>query len=171
MRRLMLLRHAKTEKDSQSGLDRDRKLDARGRTEAPQIGRYMAQHKLVPAIALVSPAQRTRETAALLGGELSPQPAVVEIADLYGADPGELLRVLHDEAPADAQTALIIAHNPGLHELALTLTVQDRHALGAFPPASLAVFDFTANEWDMVRPGRGRLTHFITPRMLADGAS
>jgi phosphohistidine phosphatase len=171
MRRLMLLRHAKTEKDSPSGLDRDRKLDARGRTEAPQIARYMAQQKLLPDVALVSPALRTRETAALLGGELSPRPAVIEVSDLYGADPGDLLRVLHEETPSDAHSALIVAHNPGLHELALTLAAQARDAIDAFPPASLAVFEFTTNEWDMVRPGRGRLTHFVTPRMLAGGAS
>jgi phosphohistidine phosphatase len=170
MFRLMLLRHAKTEKESPTGLDRDRKLDARGRTDAPQIGRYMARHGLTPDIALISPALRTRETAALLGGELTPRPAVTEIADLYGADPGDLLRVLHEEAPATATSALIIAHNPGLHELALMLAM-DRNPVESFPPASLAVFDFTANEWAMVRPGRGRLAHFITPRMLADGAT
>lgn len=169
MRRLMLLRHAKTEKDSSSGLDRDRRLDARGRSEAPLIGRYMASHKLLPDIALISPAMRTRETTALLGGELSPRPIVTEVGDLYGADPADLLRVLHDEATANAQSALIVAHNPGLHELALMLAAQSPHVIDAFPPASLAVFDFTANEWDMVRPGRGQLVQFVTPRKLAGG--
>jgi phosphohistidine phosphatase len=167
MLRLMLLRHAKTEKESPTGLDRDRKLDARGRTEAPQIGRHMEQHGLKPDIALISPARRTRETATLLAGALSSPPRIKDIADLYGADTSDLLRVLHEEAPADAKSALIIAHNPGLHELALMLAT-DHSPVQSFPPASLAVFDFTANEWEMVRPGRGRLAHFITPRMLAD---
>lgn len=171
MRRLMLLRHAKTEKDSPSGLDRDRRLDARGRAEAPQIGRFMTQHRLLPRVALVSPAARTRETALLLGAELSPRPSVTEVTDLYGADPGDLLRVLREEAPAEADSVIIIAHNPGLHELALTLAARENNPIDSFPPASLAVFDFTTDEWGKVKPGRGTLARFVTPRMLGQGAT
>ena len=38
MRRLMLLRHAKTEHDAPSGHDQDRRLDARGQLDAAAIG-------------------------------------------------------------------------------------------------------------------------------------
>ena len=65
MRRLMLLRHAKTERAELGERDRDRKLTKRGRTDAQAIGAYMARHGLVPDLALVSPANRARETWAL----------------------------------------------------------------------------------------------------------
>ena len=61
MRHLMLLRHAKTERDSPTGNDRDRRLNARGREDAPTLGRYLAAHRIVPQCVLVSPATRARD--------------------------------------------------------------------------------------------------------------
>jgi len=66
MRRLMLLRHAKTERAEPGERDRDRKLTKRGRTDAPLIGAYMVRHGLTPDLALVSPAERAQETWKLL---------------------------------------------------------------------------------------------------------
>ena len=62
MRRLLLLRHAKTERAEAGERDRDRKLTNRGRNDAPVIGTFMAKHGLVPDLALVSPAARAQET-------------------------------------------------------------------------------------------------------------
>ena len=70
MRRLMLLRHAKTERAEPGERDRDRKLMKRGRADAPAIGAYMAHHDLVPDLALVSPAERAQETWALVAALL-----------------------------------------------------------------------------------------------------
>ena len=66
MRRLMLLRHAKTERAEPGQRDRDRKLTKRGRDDAAVIGAYMARHGLSPDLALVSPAKRAQETWALV---------------------------------------------------------------------------------------------------------
>ena len=59
MRRLLLLRHAKTERAGPGERDRDRKLTERGRVDAPIIGAYLARHGLVPDLVLISPATRT----------------------------------------------------------------------------------------------------------------
>ena len=61
MRRLMLLRHAKS--NWPAGVaDRDRPLAARGREAAPLIGGYLAEELLLPDLVLISPARRTVET-------------------------------------------------------------------------------------------------------------
>ena len=60
--RLMLLRHAKAEKAEGAMRDRDRRLNERGRSDASLIGAYLAHHELVPDLAVVSAAQRTRES-------------------------------------------------------------------------------------------------------------
>ena len=62
MRRLMLLRHAKTETDAPSGQDQDRRLDNRGRSDAAEIGGWIAAHPPVPDLVLVSPAVRAHQT-------------------------------------------------------------------------------------------------------------
>jgi len=63
MRRLMLLRHAKTERAEPGQRDRDRKLMKRGRADAPTLGAYMTHHDLIPDLVLVSPAARAQQTS------------------------------------------------------------------------------------------------------------
>ena len=172
MRRLMLLRHAKTEKAAPSGQDRDRRLDERGRIEAPEMGRYMARKGLVPDVMLVSPATRARESALLVGAQFHPEPQLVQIADLYGADAADLLRIVRQETPDDAQSAIVIGHNPGLHEFAVVLTAPSDPRLAAladnFPTAALAIIDFAAPEWAKIASGAGRLERFVSPRLLRE---
>lgn len=177
MRRLMLLRHAKTERDSPSGQDRDRRLDARGREDAPTIGRYLTEHKLVPDLALISPAVRTRETWALLSDELQHPPKSEVAPDLYGADAQELLMIARAAAGRAAdksvRSILVIAHNPGLHELALELIAKanrhDRKALeDNLPTSGLAVLDFAIDDWNELSPQRGTLERFVSPRILRE---
>ena len=62
MRRLMLLRHAKTEHDAPSGHDQDRRLDERGRLDAAALGTWIAQHPPLPDTVLVSTAVRAQQT-------------------------------------------------------------------------------------------------------------
>ena len=62
MRRLMLLRHAKTENDAPSGRDQDRRLDDRGRSDAAEIGGWIGRHPPFPDFVLVSPAVRAQQT-------------------------------------------------------------------------------------------------------------
>jgi len=62
MRRLMLLRHAKTETDAPSGRDQDRRLDERGRRDAAEIGSWIARHPPFPDLVQVSPAVRAKQT-------------------------------------------------------------------------------------------------------------
>src|SRR6478609_449951 len=62
MRRLMLLRHAKTETDAPSGRDQDRRLDARGHRDAAGIGEWIGTHPPFPDHVMVSSAVRAVQT-------------------------------------------------------------------------------------------------------------
>ena len=70
MLRLMLLRHAKTERLRRHQHDRERILTKRGRADAGNVARYMVSYCLVPDRVVVSPARRTQETWALLAKAL-----------------------------------------------------------------------------------------------------
>jgi phosphohistidine phosphatase len=174
MRRLLLLRHAKTERDSPSGLDRDRRLDDRGREDVLAIGRYLTDEKLVPDLVLVSPAARTRETFDLLAADLKKLPAMEVISGLYGADAAELLQIIRTAGRVNGRVAkslMVVAHNPGLHELSLALigkaTAQDREALeDNLPTSGLAVFKFATDAWDDLAIRHGTLERFISPKLL-----
>ena len=172
MRRLILLRHAKTERDAPSGKDQDRRLDERGRHDGAEMGRWLALHDYRPDLVLISTATRTQESWELLRAAM-PSVKAKHLPELYGADPSELLRIIHDVADADPQYLLILAHNPGLHELALALVASGdpagRHALASnLPTAGVAVIDFKIDDWDKVGFRSGRLERFASPKLLRE---
>lgn len=174
MRRLLLLRHAKTEKDGPTGRDRDRRLDERGHRDARTMGAYIAEHDLVPDHAFVSTAVRTRQTFDLVSQDW-PKVAVDHLDELYGADPGSLLGIVRAAVGDDPRGLLVIAHNPGLHEFALALagsgSARARHALqDNLPTSGLAVIDFAIDDWSDVSFRRGRLERFVSPRLLKEGS-
>ena len=170
MRRLLLLRHAKTERPMFGGDDRDRKLTARGHGDAPKIAAYMARHALIPEQAVVSPVRRTRETWDLIAAGLHPAPRTVYDERLYDATPQTLLEIIK-EYGRHAATLLIVGHNPGLHEIAVLLVatgeVDARQRLNEkFPTSALAVINFALDDWSQLHTQAGRLDHFVSPRTL-----
>ena len=170
MRRLMLLRHAKTERAEPGERDRDRRLTKRGRADAPVIGVYMAHHDLVPDLALVSPATRAQETWTLVAAELGQTPSTQIDNRIYNASPQKLLELVADTRAADK--LLIVGHNPSLHDFALQLTasgaLQAREQLREkLPTSGLVVVDLPIEDWSLARPRAGRLERFVTPRLIA----
>jgi phosphohistidine phosphatase len=168
MRRLMLLRHAKSDR-SPGVRDIDRPLNPRGFKAAPQMGAYLAEHDLVPRKVVVSPSLRTRSTWEGMSAALGDPEA--EIVDaIYEAPDSALLKVIR-ATPADVKTLLMIGHNPGLQDLALDLVGDGPREARArlsveFPTAALAVIDIEGEAWTEFRPGKGRLERFVTPKGL-----
>jgi phosphohistidine phosphatase len=170
MRRLMLLRHAKTERAQPGERDRDRKLTKRGRSDAPLIGAYMARHGLVPDLALVSPATRAQETWALIANCFAKEtPAVVKDERIYNADPQKLMALLGETD--GAKSVVLVGHNPGLHELAVQLIasgdVEARERITeGLPTSGLVVVDLAFDDWSRLHPHAGRLERFVSPRLI-----
>ena len=174
MRRLMLLRHAKSDWSQPGKRDHERELAPRGRKAAPRMGKFMARQGLLPDRVLVSTAQRTRETWALVRDVFDHDPFTSFDECIYESSPGEILAAIK-EMPAATERLLVVGHNPGLQNLAVALIgggdIESRARLAAkFPTAGLAVIDFAVDDWNEVRPGAGRLELFVSPRMLAQAA-
>jgi len=170
MRRLMLLRHAKTERPEPGERDRDRKLTKRGRADAPVIGAYMASHGLIPELAVVSPAQRAQETWELLGAAFSKKPKVVNDERIYNAGPKQLVDLIGETRTA--RSLLVVGHNPGLHDLAVRLIasgdVEARERVSEkLPTSGLIVIDLPFDDWSKLHANGGRLERFISPGLIA----
>jgi phosphohistidine phosphatase len=149
MDRLILFRHAKAERDAPSGDDFDRALAPRGRREAQAMGAQLAALGVRPDLALVSSAQRTRETWELAAESL-PKAEVRLERGLYNAE-ASAIRRLAEAAGEGVGTVVVVAHNPGLQELALRLMLHGAAPASYlsqvqrnFPPAAIAVFDIDA---------------------------
>lgn len=172
MRRLILLRHAKTERDAPSGRDQDRRLDARGRQDAADMGRWLARQRYRPDLVLVSTAARAEQTWTLMEDDLS-GPRIEYVPELYGADPSDILRIIRGIDLEDPACLMIVAHNPGLHELALALVTADdsttwRTLAINLPTAGVAVIDFRIGRWHDVTFRSGTLECFTTPKLLRE---
>jgi phosphohistidine phosphatase len=145
MNRLILFRHGEAERPSATQQDIERALNAHGREETRAVAAELARLKVVPELALVSAAERTRQTWA----EMAPifPAAVAEIdPSLYDAGPETLLDA--SQRP-DADTVMVVGHNPGVHQLALYLAQNGEADLRRrlernFPTGGAAVFVFDA---------------------------
>jgi phosphohistidine phosphatase len=138
---LILLRHGKSDW-SGSEPDLRRPLAKRGRRQAPEAGRWLADNAGDIDLALVSPATRTLETWRLASAELDVTPPQRNDDRLYAAS-GDVLLDLVREQRVDARTVIVVGHNPGLEELASSLTGQEV----LMPTSALAVIRL-AGDWE-----------------------
>ncbi|MCP8937308.1 histidine phosphatase family protein [Alsobacter sp. SYSU M60028] len=169
MRRLIIFRHAKAVPHG-AAPDFDRALAQRGLDDAEAMGRMMAEEQLLPDLALVSPALRTRQTWERAAPALGPVETREEAA-IYNAETDDLLRLVR-EAPAKVRTLVLVGHNPGVSDLARRLVGHgDRYAFARlrkkFPTAAIAVIDFP-EDWPSVADGAGRLDRFVAPEGAVD---
>jgi phosphohistidine phosphatase len=126
---VILIRHAHAEWPSYHGPDFERPLTERGLGEARASARAISDAGHRPALLLVSPARRTRQTAELLAEEFQlPAAALCYVDDLYNADPSTLLTELRKVA-RPARLTLLVAHNPGVSNLARQLANEPQAAL------------------------------------------
>ncbi len=169
-REVLLLRHAKSNRDD-PGDDKERGLAPRGEKAAPRMGRFIAEAGLIPDRVLVSTAARARATLDLVVGAWGKDAPQVEALDeLYLAEPETILRLIQGQ-PDRIGRVMLVGHNPGFERTAMQLIGGgDAGAVEAmrskFPTAALAQIGFRADSWADVKPGRGKLTRFQTPRNL-----
>jgi phosphohistidine phosphatase len=177
MRRLMLLRHAKTEHDAPSGRDHDRRLDERGRLDAAAIGTWIGRHPPLPDTVLVSTAVRAKQTWEIARDAMheafreAPHPQVEWLDEIYGAETAQLLQIVRMASATDPARLMLVGHNPGMHELALMLAgggdAAAKKALeDNLPTAGLAILDFAIDDWNEVAFRRGKLVRFTSPKLL-----
>ena len=174
MRQLLLLRHAKSSWDDPSAPDFSRPLNPRGRAAAAAMRGAMGGLGLAPDQVLVSTAKRTLQTMEALE-PWDETPLVEPMDQLYLAPASGLLRAVQDVQPT-VRSLLVIAHNPGLHELAVMLlgaagpdSADVRRLRESYPSGALAEF-LVAAPWAALAEGGGRLVRFLCPRDLPAGA-
>jgi phosphohistidine phosphatase len=167
MKRLYLLRHAKSSWKDTSLPDHDRPLAGRGRRAAKAIARHMREQGIEPDLVLCSSARRARETLDRMEPAVG-TPAVRVEPDLYAASARALLERLRSVLDT-VESVMLIGHNPGLQDLALDLarwspTVGDLAA--KYPTAALENLEFSASTWRELDHGTAELIVLVRPRDL-----
>ena len=172
MRKLILLRHAKSSWKDASLDDHDRPLNARGKAAVPVMGKWLVECGYRPDVMLCSSSRRTCQTALLLGDAMAELPDPIVEGDLYHASPGTMLARLH-RLPKTCRAAMIIGHQPGLSTFTRMLAdgTEGRRCQRAyehFPTAAAAVLAIDCDDWAELDYQKGRFVDFAKPRELMD---
>jgi phosphohistidine phosphatase len=155
MKSLTLFRHAKTERDSTTGRDFDRRLIERGQQDSRRMGQEMRTLGLDFDLVVASPAARAAETAEFAGFA----PRYDE--RIYDASSGELLAIVQG-APEEVGRLAMVGHNPGFERLASRLIGQDVE----MPTGSVVEIGIPVDHWADVGDAKGRLIRFVRPKDL-----
>ncbi|MAT81288.1 MAG: hypothetical protein CMJ29_06530 [Phycisphaerae bacterium] len=163
MTRLLLMRHAKSSWSDPLTSDHDRPLNARGRRDAPRMGRWLVSQSIRPDLILSSTAERARTTAQLIAGSWDSEPPVQLCRDLYHSTPETMRETLAVQC-RDADCIMLVAHNPGIEDLVLESTSRAEHC----PTAVIAVIDFDRAWSDLLIDPSGSLAAIWRPKEIPD---
>ena len=169
VRTIILLRHGKSSWSDSTLADIDRPLAPRGERASRSIAKYIRRKRIRPALVLCSPSLRTRQTLDAIEPSLGKPCSVELVPQLYAASEHELLERLR-ALPESVSSAMLIAHNPGLHNLALVLASRgaDLPQLEEkFPTGALATLAVHSDSWSAVSPGDAELVDYVVPRQLS----
>lgn len=170
MKRIYLLRHAKSSWDDTDMDDFQRPLNPRGRKAARRMAAFLSERAIRPALVLCSAAARTRATYDILEPALQGVPVSFEDG-LYEAGRGDLLHRLQ-RLDGHLESVFLIGHNPGLEKLALTLCGGHGDHKGLerleskYPTGALAILDTSVPHWPELDAGACVLTEFVRPKDL-----
>lgn len=169
MKRLLILRHAKSSWADSDLSDFDRPLNERGLKAAPFMGSLIAQRGLLPDAIVSSPAKRAKQTATLLHENSGADLTLTFDDRIYEASPNTL-RMVVSETPDELASVMIVGHNPGIEGFIRHLTGQ----IESMPTAALAVIDLEIDSWTDIANETGTLVTIIKPKeemSSVDGAS
>ena len=162
MKTLLLLRHAKSSWEDGNLADFDRSLNARGRSDAPRMGRLLAHYELTPDLIVTSAARRAATTAELIALAAEYAGDIQYTNELYLADPETFLDVARDTADGVARL-MLVGHNPGIEELVSDLAGREER----MPTAALACFRLSIARWrELNDETAAELLHLWRPKEL-----
>jgi phosphohistidine phosphatase len=164
LKRLTLVRHAKSDWSLPGQPDWDRVLNKRGQRDAPEMARRLRARKLKPDLILSSPAVRALSTATIMARELKVPAGIVRQDErLYLAAPADMLAVIR-ELGDGAGHLMVFGHNPGITELANRLSAGDH--IDNMPTCAVFTALFAIEAWDAIDWHSGRDAEFDYPKNL-----
>ncbi len=161
MKKLTLIRHAKSSWKYPNLDDLDRPLNKRGRRDAPMMGNRLEKDKALPDLMISSPAKRAWKTAKIIAREVGFENRKIEknIA-LYEAGVSELIQVIQ-KIDNKYNDVMIFGHNPGFNSLGNYLT---NYGVDNIPTCGVFVIEFNVNSWEEVSQGKGKFISFDYPK-------
>ena len=161
MKKLYLVRHAKSSWKNHDISDKERPLNKRGKNDAPLMGKILNEKKLNPELIISSNAVRAKKTAFAIANEIDyPKEKIVLTDDIYEASTFELLKMIRKFDDA-FDSVMLFGHNPALTGVYNYLI---KHYIDNIPTCGVAGIEFEDN-WDKIEEESGKFLFFLYPKM------
>lgn len=161
MKRLYLIRHAKSSWDYPELADFDRPLNKRGLRDAPFMGLLLREKNIKPDLFLSSPSKRTVMTAQLFAGAMDyPVENIVTKPSIYEATCDSLLNAVQ-AIPEEMREVALFCHNPAITQVANLLASK---AVSNIPTCGIFCIDFGTLSWRDIEAGKGFFQFFLYPK-------
>jgi phosphohistidine phosphatase len=161
MKKLFLIRHAKSSWEDPSLADEDRPLNKRGKKDAPFMGSILYKQGMTPDLMIASPAKRAYSTAKKIAKELHyPVNEIQTFDTLYHSSADTLLEVIRSQ-PAEVQKLFVFGHNPGFNELVPLLCNKQ---IDNIPTCGIVCISFRSDNWQQIDKSNSRFEFFDFPK-------
>lgn len=165
MKKLLLVRHAKSDWSDPALADHDRPLNKRGARDAPRMAALWAENLPAPDLIVSSTARRARQTAKAFAKAWKKDPQTILLReDLYLASPRTWLKVVQ-ALPQKAGFVAMFGHNEGISEFVEDLLGRDWESM---PTCAGVLISLAVEEWEDVCPGLGILERYEYPKKYID---
>jgi phosphohistidine phosphatase len=156
MKKLLLIRHAKAEKDT-AGKDINRPLKYIGIQDAAFMAERIKEKSIIPQLIITSPALRTKTTAEIFADHLLLSDPQIN-KDIYEASQQTWLKVIN-QLPDQYDFIAIVGHNPGVSQILYYLTGE----INEVHTSTVALIDFETDDWASVSGETGKLAYYSSP--------
>lgn len=161
IKKLFIIRHAKSSWDSPTIKDFDRPLNNRGLNDAPEMGRRLFKRKINPDFIIASEANRAKTTAMLIAKEVNfPIEKINFSKEIYHSSVREMIKLIN-QIDNKYSTVFLFGHNPTFTELAEYLCDD---AYGTLPTCGIVGIELTVDSWQYVSASCGKEIYFDYPK-------
>lgn len=164
-KKIILVRHAKSDWSVLGQKDFDRTLNQRGMQDAPRMGNALKNKNLVVDLIIASPAIRAKTTAEFIAEQIAYDVKNIKwVDDLYEASTRTILGEINN-LENHYNTVIIVGHNPSFTHMAEYFTKAE---INNMPTCSMVGITFEVDNWQLISGQTGNLDFFIYPKMLFD---
>jgi phosphohistidine phosphatase len=159
MKKLYIIRHAKSSRSDETLEDFERPLSKRGKANAPMMGERLKEKGIMPDIIISSPAKRAKSTAEIIAKEIGYEKKVLFDEKIYEASVDELCKIL--TSINDKNSAVfLVGHNPSLNDLAYYYVDHEAN----IPTCGIVEIAFECDTWADIEPKNAKLLSFEYPK-------